>query len=195
MTSYPVPLANPSQQLIYHPLPHFEHTKTTASKETTPEEANKEDSLDKLSTNSACDIIFKGKSYQYRNVYKSIIRNMYSYFKNNKEDIIKILKEAGYKNEKVEHAFFKITLYCDNERKKGNKKLSQILIKKMLSERCIYTYIIREALNAMLKNQEEGKLGRVTKKNIAVYTEVCHLCYDEAVRILSQPAQGTTYKL
>ncbi len=159
------------------------------------EDSDEEDSLGSAPKNPSYEGFFRGKSYMYRNVYKSILRNMFSYFKNNKDEMMRILIEAGFDTNEIEHAFFKITYYNDNERKKGNKKLSQRIIKKVLAKKSIYLYVLRETLNAMLKNQEQGKLGRVTKRNYESYTEVCKACYEESVRILSQPAQSRTYKL
>ena len=154
-----------------------------------------DDSLDTVPNSAACADIFKGKSYEYRNVYKSVIRNMYAYLKNNKEEIIQILSVAGFSATEIEHAYFRLTYYNDSERKRGNKKLAHKIVKKMLSQKGIYIYILRETLNAMLKNREQGKLGRVAERNFKVYTEVCTVCYSETVRVIGQPAQGTSYNL
>jgi len=136
-----------------------------------------------------------GGAYKRRNVYKSIVRHMFSYIRKNREEIIKILQEAGYGMSDIEHAFFEVSCYNDMEQQKGNKKQSQSTIKKMVETRSIYTYILRETLFAMIKSWEEGKHGKVSSKNLGTYKDVCFEYYNEAVQVLTQKAQGKTFNL
>ncbi len=189
-----------TQQWVAFPAPSPGPLPTDAIQPEEKEQGNganphNEDSLGSLPQSPAYESLFRGKSYLYRNVYKSVLRNMYSYFKNNKDEIIRILKDSGFSEADIEHAFFKITYYNDNERKKGSRKMSQKIVKKILTKRSVYLYILRETLNAMLRNEQDGKLGRVVKRNYEAYTEVCKACYEETVRILGQPAQSRTYRL
>ncbi len=139
--------------------------------------------------------LLSGKAYKSRNVYKSIVRHLFSYIRKNREDIIRILKDAGFSMTEIEHSFFKINYYNDLEREQSNKKNSQATIKKMVSKRTIYTYILRETLNTMMHNWEQGKLGKVSESNSEVYKDVCKYFYDEAVKMTGQPAQGRTFYL
>ncbi len=127
-----------------------------------------------------------GGAYKRRNVYKSIIRHMYSYIRKNRDDVIKVLQQANYSMSEIEHAFFEVSCYNDAEQQKGNKKQSQATIKKMIDQRSIYTYILRETLNAMIKNWDEGKHGKVSSKNLATYRDVCITYYKEAAQALEE---------
>lgn len=136
--------------------------------------------------------LLEGSSYKSRNVYKSIVHYMSSYTKKNREEILRILCEKGFTSQQIEHAFFKIGEYCDLELNKKAKKTSQTTIRKILSKKTILTYILRETLNAMLKNWDEGKYGKISKKNIEVYKVACGKFYNETVGILGEVAQGNS---
>jgi len=139
--------------------------------------------------------LLSGKAYKSRNVYKSIIRHLFSYIRKNREDIIRILRDAGFSMPEIEHGFFKVNYYNDLEREQSIKKNSQATIKKMVSKKTIYTYILRETLNTMLHNWDSGKLGKVSETNSEVYKDVCKYFYEEAVRVTGQSAQGRTFSL
>lgn len=151
---------------------------------------DKEESLENLPESSICKKLFKGNSYNCRNIYKSILRNMHSYLKNNRDFNEKMLKDSGYTREKIEHAIIKVTYYNENERKRGNNKIAQSLINKILWKKTIYAYILRETLFAMVQYAEKGKLNKVAEKNSPTYIESCKKIYEETVKLLSQEAQG-----
>ncbi len=129
-------------------------------------------------------------TYKHRNVYKSVIRHMYSYIRRQRNEIVGILQTAGFNMHDVEHAFYEIGCYNDMERQKGKKKISQSLVKRIATDKSIYTYILRETLNLMLKSWDDGKFGRLTKRNITTYRDVCQKYYNETARVLAGPAQG-----
>ncbi len=152
-------------------------------------------SLDSLEDTPKNRSLLSGKAYKSRNVYKSVVRHLFSYVRKNRDDIIRILTEAGFSMQEVEHAFFKINYYNDLEREQSSKKNSQATIKKMVTKRTIYTYILRETLSTMLHNWGIGKLGKISEGNSAVYKDVCKYFYDETAKVLGQPAQGRTFLL
>lgn len=125
-------------------------------------------------------------AYKKRNVYKSIVRHMFGYMRKHREDIIALLRKAGYKLQDIEHAFFKINYYNDMERQKGNPKKSQSIIKKIVNKRCIYTYLLRETLKSMIMTWDQGRLGKVSTANREIYREVCLRYYNEALRTLGE---------
>ena len=128
-------------------------------------------------------------TYKHRNVYKSIIRHMHSCTRRQRNQLVAILSTSGFSMSEIEHAFYEIGCYNDMERQKGKKKISQSLVKHIASDKTIYTYVLRETLHSMLQSWQEGKYGRLTKKNVATYSEVCTKYYNETVRVLGQPAQ------
>ncbi len=183
------PVAEPKLFRIDSQARHAENPGRRA----TPEQ---EESLEALPMSEACNHQFKGNSYKYRNVYKSVVRNMYSYIKNNKADIMKILGCAGYNRAAIEHAFLKISDYNDKEHKRGGNKMAQEIVKKMLFKRNIYAFILREATNAMLQNSRSGKFGRVASKNAGTYITAVETIYKESVAVLDgHEAEGSSFIL
>ncbi len=133
-------------------------------------------------------------TYKHRNVYKSIIRHMHSCTRKQRNELVTILMAAGFSMTDIEHAFYEIGCYNDMERQKGKKKISQSLVKRIASDKSIYTYVLRETLHNMLESWQDGKFGRLTQKNVATYKEVCTKYYNETVRVLGQPAQITSFQ-
>lgn len=134
-------------------------------------------------------------AYKRRNVYKSIIRHMFSYTRKNRNEIIRVLKENCFDMAKIEHAFFKVNYFNDLERQKGKSKKSQATVKKIIVKKSIYTYILRETLYAMMQNWKVGKTGKISEDNLTIYREVCQKFYDDITRLLAQGAQGTSFLL
>lgn len=154
-----------------------------------------DDSLDKIEETSSGKELIKGLSYESRNVYKSLIRHIFSYSRKNRESIVNILQKNGYTMPDIEHAFYKINCYNDSERDRTFKKKAQATIRKMMAIKSIYTFILRETLNGLLINWETGKLGKISQKNSKVYKDVCRNFYEETVKVIGEPAQGKTFKL
>jgi hypothetical protein len=156
---------------------------------------DEDESLSEVKESKTCKALFKGNSYKYRNIYKSIMRNMYICLRKNREELSDILTRRGFTMANIEHAYYKIDSYHDSERKKGKKKVAQSLIQKMLTKDTIYTHVLQETLNAMLACKEKGKLGRVEKTNFELYSKVCTEFYEETTRLLGHPAQSQTLEL
>lgn len=156
-----------------------------------------ENPLEKVATASSQGAQGKreGKAYSYRNVYKSILRNLQRYMRKNSKELFEFMKKYTYAIQDVEHAFFKVNYYNDLERQKGNPKKAQSVVKKITEKRSIYTILLREALSAMLRNLNEGKLGKITPNNQEIYREVCEKYYKLACSLTSEAAQLTSLSL
>ncbi len=141
------------------------------------------------------DVKLSVNAYKRRNVYKSIIRHMYSYIRKNRDDIIAVLEKNNFSVPEIEHAFFKISYLNDLEKQKGKSKKSQTTVKEIMKKRSIYTYILRETLNAMMQNWGMGRTGKISQENLYIYREVCENYYKKTVELLGQSAQGTSYHL
>ena len=161
-----------------------------------PEGKMDEESLEKLPISDTCAKRFQGNSYIYRNVYKSIMRNMNSYVRYNRIEIVRILGKEGYDRTAMEHAFLKLQDYNFREHKQGGNKMAQEVIKRILSKQNIYAFILREAAHAMLENGRIGKIGRVAEKNTPCYLTAVGIIYEEAVNIVGgKEAEGTSFVL
>ncbi len=155
-----------------------------------------EESLEKLPMSDACTRRFQGHSYLYRNVYKSIMRNMNSYVRLNRDEVGRILMKEGYLRPAMEHAFLKLQDYNFKEHKPGGNKMAQEVIKRILSKRNIYAFILRETTHAMLQNGKVGKIGRVAEKNSQYYLKAVGIIYEESVKAVGgSEAQGTSFSL
>jgi len=117
-----------------------------------------------------------------RNVYKSIIRSIHTYTRKNSLSLMKMLQDKGFSKEEIEHAFFVIG---SRQEEKKHKFKFLTLLKRMVRDKSIYTYILKETLNAMISEWEKGKRGRILEKNYKMYKEVCEAYYRDALKTLS----------
>lgn len=95
----------------------------------------------------------------------------------------------------IEHAFYEIAAYHDQDKKNAKSRSSQNIIDSMIEGKTIYTFILRETLFAMKKNWEVRRIGKIAEKNEVVYKDVCEKYYEESVKILGECAQGKSFKL
>lgn len=121
-----------------------------------------------------------GATYKCRNVFKSIIRHMYSFSKRSRNSLTQLLSKEGYLKAEIEQAYVKLNYYNDTERHNGIKKQSKQIIREMVEKRSIYTDILRITLEDMISKWTDGKLGRVAENNIKIYEEICTAYYKEA---------------
>ncbi len=128
----------------------------------------------------------EAKAYRKRNVYKAVIRKMFVRTREQRDAIVALLREKGYTIEQIEHAFYQIALFNDLEREKGQAKKSQALIKQMISKLSIYTYILHDTLQIMLKTWDTGKSGRISALNLVVYKRVCEGFLADTLRLLAR---------
>lgn len=172
------PYSGKISQIIAPP----EESKATPKVET----QKNEDSFDDITENKSGKVFVKGISYEARNVYKSLIRHIFTYIRKNRNVIVGILIKSGYAMSDVEHAFYKINCYNELERERVFKKRAQATIRKMISKKTIYTYILKETLNSLLQNWNVGKLGKISKKNSDIYKDVCEKFLQETIQLLGE---------
>lgn len=130
-------------------------------------------------------VIMFENNYKYRNVYKSIIRRMSANIQENKKQLTDFLIGMRFTLEDIEEAYSKVQCCKDTERKSGNKKMGPKLINDAVKEITVYTYILKEALDKMMNNWEDDKLGKVSKKNIETYKKVCMAYYEKVKTLLN----------
>eukprot|EP00826_Nyctotherus_ovalis_P024961 TRINITY_DN1926_c0_g1_i6.p1 TRINITY_DN1926_c0_g1~~TRINITY_DN1926_c0_g1_i6.p1 ORF type:complete len:149 (+),score=38.44 TRINITY_DN1926_c0_g1_i6:77-523(+) len=136
-----------------------------------------------------------GKAYISRNVYKSIVRFLFTCVQKNKEQMTEILKKAEFGDGEIEKCFAKLRSYNDSIRAQNSKKNSQAVVKKIVKESSARTYVLRETLYAMMQNSKMGKLGRISERNKNVYNEVCEYYYDEIAKSIGQSPQTKIFAL
>eukprot|EP00826_Nyctotherus_ovalis_P066932 TRINITY_DN9951_c0_g1_i12.p1 TRINITY_DN9951_c0_g1~~TRINITY_DN9951_c0_g1_i12.p1 ORF type:complete len:225 (-),score=23.52 TRINITY_DN9951_c0_g1_i12:67-741(-) len=116
---------------------------------------------------------FLSANYKFRNVFKSIIRRMHTCVRRKKGELTALLRSAGYSSSEIDRSFSRVAYYKNMERKSGKKQMAVRMIKEATQERSVYTYILRDALNSMLGDWDESKLGRLTERNLDTYQKVC----------------------
>lgn len=128
-------------------------------------------------------------NYRYRNVFKAVIRRMHTCTRKKKESLTLVLQNAGYNINEIEHAYGRITYYKNAEKKGGKKRMSIRTIKEAAQEVSIYTYLLKDALSDMLEDWNARRLGRLTKKNVAIYQKVCSIYLKHIEELLSKKAK------
>jgi len=147
-----------------------------------------DESVEKIEISFDCSV---NKSYKYRNVYKSVVRHMNSYANKYKAEIKTILFNAGYEDEEIESTYLKLNHYNEIERQKGCKKMAAKLVKYATTSKTPYSYILKETLEDIKKNLENGRSGKIIKKNLAVYKEICNNCYEKVLKILDSNRENS----
>lgn len=127
---------------------------------------------------------FLSANYKYRNVFKAVIRRMHTCVRKNRSELIKLLQAASFTSSDIERAFTRIAYYKNAERKSGKKRMSVRMIKDATQERSIYTFILKDALTSMLHDWNEGRLGRLTERNVTTYKKVCGSYLDQIEELL-----------
>jgi len=126
------------------------------------------------------------KSYKRRNVYKSIVRHMHTYFKSNKEQVEIVLEKHGFNKEEIENAFANIREMSDREKCKGKPKRPKSMLSTILSDKNIYVYILKETTGEMINRWEREKDKKILEKNIEIYKGVCKKCYNKCIELLEE---------
>lgn len=136
--------------------------------------------------NPKTDDPFLNANYRYRNVFKAIIRRMYTYARKKKRILTPILQSAGYSLGDIEHAYIRITYYKNAERKSGKKRMPVRTIKDATQDLSIYTYILKDVLSEMLKDWEARKFGRLAERNVGTYKRVCSTYLEQIEKLLTK---------
>lgn len=128
--------------------------------------------------------LIKGTCYESRNVFKALIGYMQAHIRKQRHSLLTLLTIKGYTQRELEHAFFKIDAYSGPTFELS--KSPYRFVSKMIIKKSIYTYILRETLIGKLAKWESGIYGKISKKNIEFYKNVCKKIYDEAIKVISQ---------
>jgi len=127
-----------------------------------------------------------GQAYDYRNVYKSVIRHMYNLTKTNKRKIKEVLIKEGFDETKIRIALETIRQYRPPDRPKDIERKSQYRVEQILKSKTIFTFILRETLLCMLDKWESGKFGQMFKTNSQLYVEAAKKLLDEVKELLKE---------
>jgi len=130
--------------------------------------------------------LLTSKSYKRRNVYKSIVRHMHTYFKSNKKQIEIMLEKHGFNKEEIENAFANIKEMSDREKCKGKPKRPKSVLSGILSNKNIYVYILKESIGEMINRWGKEKDKKILEKNIEIYKGVCKKYYNKCIGLLEE---------
>jgi len=138
------------------------------------------------SSSSDCHPILRSKVYEKRNVYKSIVRHMHNYFKENNREMTSILRNNGFEEEEIKRAYQLIKQISERQKVRGTPKKPKKALSIIISTKNIYTYILKETLSQMLNQWAVSKHSRVRENNIPIYKAVCQKYYKKCIDLLSQ---------
>lgn len=114
----------------------------------------------------------KVTSFNKRNIFKSIVRNMTTYVKKNRSTLVKVLSDLGYSIGDIKHALFEVENYKRMEEPSSNRNRFQKLIEKVIAEKSAATYILRDSLHSMISNAKNQRWKKITARNLQSYKEV-----------------------
>eukprot|EP00826_Nyctotherus_ovalis_P024310 TRINITY_DN1881_c0_g3_i10.p1 TRINITY_DN1881_c0_g3~~TRINITY_DN1881_c0_g3_i10.p1 ORF type:complete len:191 (+),score=36.30 TRINITY_DN1881_c0_g3_i10:384-956(+) len=127
-------------------------------------------------------------AYRRRNVYKAIIRRMFSCVQKSRKAIAGLLQANGFPTEEIESAFAYVNELNELDKQKGKSKRPQSTINGMLERKTILTFVLKETLDSMMQGWQSGHTGKIMKENVQIYKEVCEKYYRRCVELLAQPA-------
>lgn len=145
-------------------------------------EQREDESLQEVESSFDLELSTK-ENYKYRNVCKSILRHMNAYIIRNKVKLTDILLNVGYREEEIKRGFKRLEDYGDLERRKGCKKMSAKLVKYAITSKSLYSYVLKETLDEIIKNWNQMRFGKIIRKNFGVYKEICNKCYEKLLEI------------
>jgi len=160
------------------PLKYKDSYNNSARRSTIKKNSKMVLTLDSFTTDS-----FLGRGYKHRNVFKSIIRKMYGCVQTRRKKYLGLVSK-GFTRASIEGAFTRVATLKNAERKNGKKRTGMDLIKQAAQEHSVYTYILRDALDSMLKSWKADQLGRLTERNLETYRRVCNAYYKLVERLL-----------
>ncbi len=120
---------------------------------------------------------------------------MENFIANNREQVVTLLTGEQYSMQAIEHAFAKVGRYSGLETVKGEQKRSQTILRRIVTKKSIYTHILKETLEYTMKEWDEGHIGRVAKKNLRIYRNVCSKLLRETLRLLGLEPQVEAHEL
>lgn len=127
----------------------------------------------------------KSKAYRRRNVYKSIIRHMHRFFRDNITGIAHMLSGNGFSKDEIEKAFQSVKQMSDRERFTGMPKKPKGTLNTILSSKNIYVYVLKESIEEMMNGWEE-RGSKIWEKNVEIYRGVCERYYSKCIKLLQQ---------
>ena len=134
--------------------------------------------------NVICKQLVPGEAYISRNVYKSIIRHIYTYTRAHQDHVRRILQRVGYTEPEISAALAEIDAYKSEDEPKEIERNCQARVEKMLEEKSIFTYILKATLGEMMEKWNLGSYGQLKERNYLTYSAVCAKIYQEVTKIL-----------
>ena len=98
----------------------------------------------------------------------------------------------GYQLESIKRAFKYISDCSETERVIGVRKMGPNLLKESTKTYSIYTCILKFSVEEMLSDWNSSSYGRLSSKNIEMYTMVCKLCLEKSNNLISENLCGNT---
>jgi len=112
--------------------------------------------------------------------YNMILKHMFKYTRDNREEIVKSLTLLGFSMAKVERCFNKLAAY--NAKKQSPEECTNLL-KKTMKVRTTYTFILKETIRRMLSRLKAEERDTRFKK---LCREICSEFMAKSNQLLSK---------
>eukprot|EP00826_Nyctotherus_ovalis_P054882 TRINITY_DN7236_c0_g1_i4.p3 TRINITY_DN7236_c0_g1~~TRINITY_DN7236_c0_g1_i4.p3 ORF type:complete len:114 (-),score=39.92 TRINITY_DN7236_c0_g1_i4:47-388(-) len=80
-------------------------------------------------------------AFKYRNVYKSVMRHIHTFTKENKDKLAHLLRQKGYEEKNIKAAFETIRRFKPEDAPKEIEKKAKFRVDEMLKGKTAVTYI------------------------------------------------------
>eukprot|EP00826_Nyctotherus_ovalis_P013281 TRINITY_DN13568_c0_g1_i10.p1 TRINITY_DN13568_c0_g1~~TRINITY_DN13568_c0_g1_i10.p1 ORF type:complete len:220 (+),score=31.95 TRINITY_DN13568_c0_g1_i10:70-729(+) len=121
-----------------------------------------------------------------RNVYKSILRNLRKYTRNNRDALMVELTKSGYSIQDIEKAFLAVNDFKEVEAQKGNRERYKKLLEDVIDKNSIITQILKNSLEFKIGRLEGGNRGRIAFQNYRAYKRIYAEYYKKVAKILGK---------
>lgn len=121
-----------------------------------------------------------------RNVYKSILRNLRKYTRNNRDALMAELTKCGHSIQDIEKAFLAVNEFKEVEAQKGNRERYKKLLEDVIDKNSIITHILKNSLEFKISRLEGGNRGRIAFQNYRAYKRIYTEYHKKVAKILGE---------
>lgn len=139
----------------------------------------------KLQTPSGATDPELARGYRKRNVCKAILRRICQRIKSDREGILQVLYDAGYRDDSLKSALGELLVFYNTKRQKEISEHAHRVIEKLVETRTVYTFILKDTIGKMLEDWAEGNNGKIGESNIDYYKIVSRYYYEKALKIIN----------
>jgi hypothetical protein len=124
------------------------------------------------------------RSFETRNVAKSVLRNTLNYAKRNKRSLKLLLLEKGFSQREVDEVQKELQKLKEGEKKTSTSHNYKKTLNKMMIKNSPYLEVLVQTLQQKISLYKNNRMGRVSQKNRDIYLTGYIDLYKEVLRYL-----------